>query len=117
MQEGGLFELASLKRKQKYTKSPPPHLHRNTLLPTWPEGLKNNFFKRLHDIQHTIEQVALNQTSLVLKIQIQNTQTLQLFTRLIKQKVYTKVIKNAKQKAWVQRPSGLIKMGEEAQAL
>ncbi len=59
----------------------------------------------------------MNQTRLLPKIQIQNTQTLRLFTRLIKKKVYTKVIKNVKQKAWVQRPSGLIKTGEEAQAL
>jgi hypothetical protein len=34
---------------------------------------------------------------------------------MIKQQVFTKVIKNAKQKSWIERPSRLIKIGEEAQ--
>jgi hypothetical protein len=48
---------------------------------------------------------------------MQNTQTLQLFARIFKQRVFTKIIKNAKQKDLVQRPSGQIKLGEEAEAL
>jgi hypothetical protein len=48
---------------------------------------------------------------------MQNTQTLQLFARIFKQTVFTKVIKNAKLKDLVQRPSSQIKMGEEAEAL
>jgi len=46
------------------------------------------------------EQVALNKSS---------EDTLQLFTKLIKQKVFTKVIEMTSWKAWVRRPSGLIK--------
>jgi hypothetical protein len=67
-----------------------------------------------------MEQVARNKSSLLLNEQIQNKQTLQPFTKIIKIEsvyVFTKVIKNAKQKAWVQSPSSLIKMGEEAQVL
>ncbi len=41
-------------------------------------------------------QAAWNKTSLLLKNILQNTRTLQLFTMNIKQKVLTKVIKNAK---------------------
>ncbi len=59
-------------------------------------------------------QVALNKTRLVLKIILQNTQTLQLFTKITKSKVFTKV---PSWMAWVQRPSGVIKIREEAQAL
>jgi len=33
---------------------------------------------------HIIEQVSLNKSSLLLKIQMQNTQTMQLFTKIIK---------------------------------
>ncbi len=56
-----------------------------------------------------IEQVALNKSSLLLKIEKQNTQTLQLFTK--KSKIFTKIIKMASWEAWVKRPSGLIKSG------
>ncbi len=48
---------------------------------------------------------------------MQSTQTLQLFTKIIKTESIYKSYQNAKQKAWVQRPRGLIKMGEEARAL
>jgi hypothetical protein len=60
-----------------------------------------------------MKQVASNKSSLSLNIQLQYTQTLQLFTKIIKteQKVYTKVIKMPSSKVWVQRPSGLIKSG------
>ncbi len=43
--------------------------------------------------------------------------TLQLFAMIIKTESTAKVIKNAKQKAWVPKLSCLIKMGEEARAL
>ncbi len=43
--------------------------------------------------------------------------TLKLFTVIIKTEGITKVIENAKQKAWIQKLCGLIKMGEEARAL
>ncbi len=43
-----------------------------------------------------IEQVAWNKSSLLLKIQIQNTQTLQLFTETIKTESIFKGYKNAK---------------------
>ncbi len=39
------------------------------------------------------------------------------YNRIIIHSVITKVIKMPSWKAWVQRPSGLIKMREEAQAL
>jgi len=55
----------------------------------------------------------LNKLSLLLKIQKQNTQILQLFTQTIKQTVFTKSIKIPSWKAWVQRPSGLIKSGRK----
>jgi hypothetical protein len=42
-------------------------------------------------------------------ISLHDTQTLQLFTKISKQKVFIKVIKMPRWKAWVQRPSGLIK--------
>jgi hypothetical protein len=46
-------------------------------------------------------------------ITLQNTQTLQLFTKIIKKERIYKSFKNAK----LDRPSGLNKMREEAQAL
>ena len=42
---------------------------------------------------------------------LQNTQTLQLFTKIIKTEINTKVIKMQSLKAWVERPTGLIKRG------
>ncbi len=63
------------------------------------------------------EQVAANKSSLLLKIQIENAQALQLFTNIIKTKSIYKSYYNAEQKARVQRPSGLIKIYVEAQAL
>jgi hypothetical protein len=50
-------------------------------------------------IQSMIEKAALNKSSLLLKIISQNTQTLQLFTMIIKQKAFTKDIKNTKLKS------------------
>jgi len=47
-----------------------------------------------------MKQVALNKSSLLLKMQIENTQMLQVITRGIK----TESHYNAKQKAWDQRP-------------
>jgi hypothetical protein len=44
-----------------------------------------------------VEQVVWNKSILLQKIQMKNTQTLQLITINIKQKLFTKVIKNAKQ--------------------
>jgi len=49
----------------------------------------------LHEISAIIEQVAMNKSSLELKNILQSTQSLQLFT-MIKQKLFRKVIKNAK---------------------
>ncbi len=46
-------------------------------------------------------------------ISLHNTQALQPFTKISKQKVFTKVIKMPRWKAWVQRPSGLIKSGKK----
>jgi hypothetical protein len=45
---------------------------------------------------HIIEQVALNKSSLLLKIQEQNIQTLQLFTMIIKTESVYKSNQNAK---------------------
>jgi hypothetical protein len=45
-------------------------------------------------------------------IQMQNAQTLQLFTNIIKTESIYKSYQNAKQKAWIQRLNGLIKKGE-----
>ncbi len=45
-----------------------------------------------------IEQVAFNKLTLILKIQIQNTQTLQLFTNIIKTEIIYKSYENANQK-------------------
>ncbi len=56
--------------------------------------------------------VAWNKSSLLLNIIFQNPQTIQLVIKIIKQKVFTKVIKMPSWKASVQIPSGLIKMGE-----
>ncbi len=52
-----------------------------------------------------------------MKIILLNTLMSQLFTKIIKQKVYTIVIKMPSWMAWVHRTSGLIKMREEAQVL
>ncbi len=48
---------------------------------------------------------------------MKNTKTLQLVTKIIITESIYKSYLNNKQKAWVQRPSGLIKMGEEARML
>jgi hypothetical protein len=61
-----------------------------------------------------LEQAALNKSNLLLTVILQNAQTLQLFTKIIYKKVFTKVIKMPSWMAWVQRPSGLIKMREDA---
>ncbi len=61
-----------------------------------------------------VQQVAWNKSSLLLKIIVQNIQTFQLFAKITKREVFTKVTKIR----WVdlvQRPSGPIKMREEAQ--
>ncbi len=59
-----------------------------------------------------IEQVALNKLSLLLKIILQNTQTLQLFMKIIKtESMYKSYL------AWVHRLKSLIKRSEEPQAL
>ncbi len=58
-----------------------------------------------------IKQAARNKSSLLLNIILQNTQTLQLFTKLITQKLFTKVIQMPSLKAWVERPTGLIRRG------
>ncbi len=59
------------------------------------------------------ELFASNKSSLILKILGQNTQTLQLFNKLLKQEVFTKVIIIPGWKALVLRPRDLIKMCEE----
>ena len=51
------------------------------------------------------EQVALNKSSLLQEIILQNTQTLQ----LLQQKLYTNFSKTPSWHAWLQIPSGLIK--------
>jgi hypothetical protein len=45
-----------------------------------------------------------------------NTQALQLFTKIIKIQSIYRSYWNAKQMAWILRPSGLIKMAKEVQA-
>jgi len=57
--------------------------------------------------------VALNKSSLVLNIILQNTQTLQLFTNIINAESIAKVIKIPSWKAWVERPNGLIIKGRK----
>jgi hypothetical protein len=52
-----------------------------------------------------------------MKMQIANAQALQPFTKRIKTESIYKCYKNAEQRALVQRPSGLIKTGEEVRAL
>ncbi len=54
-----------------------------------------NSFVRKYSL---IKQVVSDKSSLLLKIQKYNTPTLQLYTVIIKQKVFTKVIKFAKLK-------------------
>ncbi len=49
--------------------------------------------------------------------QIQNTQILQLLTKIIKAESVYKSYTNAKHQAWVQRPVDLINMGEEVRVL
>ncbi len=51
--------------------------------------------------------------SVIQKIQIQNTQTSQLFMKIIKTESIYEVFKIPSWKAWVQRPSGLIKSGRK----
>jgi len=53
-----------------------------------------------------IKQVSLNKLSLLLKIILENTQTLQIFT--IYRKYSQKLLKMPSWKAWLMRPSGLI---------
>jgi hypothetical protein len=48
---------------------------------------------------------------------MQNTQTLQLFTEIIKAESFYKTYYNAEPNAWVRRSSGLINMGAEVRAL
>jgi hypothetical protein len=48
---------------------------------------------------------------------MQNTQTLQLFAKIVKKKVFTKVFKMRSWKALVQSQSGVTKMGYETQVL
>ncbi len=57
------------------------------------------------------EQVASNKSSLLLKMQKQNTQTLQLFAERIEMESIYKSKQNTSRMALVQRPSGLIKSG------
>jgi hypothetical protein len=66
-----------------------------------------------------MEQVALNQSSLVLKNILQNTQTLLLFTKIIKTESINKSYKSYKSwKTWVQISSGKFKReGGDAEAL
>jgi hypothetical protein len=52
-------------------------------------------------------------SSLLMKNVLQNKQTLQLFTEIIKTKLFTKVINLPSWKAWVYRPAGLIKRGRK----
>jgi hypothetical protein len=82
-------------------------------------AIKDSYAQKLQTIRQCfiIEQVPWNKSSLLPKNILQNTQTLKLFTRILKQKVFTKVNKMPSSVAWVQKPSGLIKMREEAQAL
>jgi hypothetical protein len=58
-----------------------------------------------------IEQAAWYKSSSLLKNILQNTQTLQLFTKIIETETLTKVFKMPSRKAWAQRSSCLIKRG------
>ncbi len=80
-------------------------------------GIHKSTFKLLMIIICIIEQAASNKLSLLLKIKMQKTQTLQLFKKIIQTESIYKSYWNVNQKSWVQRPSGLIKKGEEARAL
>jgi len=53
----------------------------------------------------------LNKSSLLLKINLQNAQTSQLFTKRIKTEIFTKVIKMSSLRACVKRRVGQIKTG------
>ncbi len=64
------------------------------------------------------EKVAWNKSSLLLRNILQKTQTFQLFTMNIKlESIYISFLTMPNWKAWVERPSGLIKRGHRAQAL
>jgi len=63
---------------------------------------------------NVIGQVAWNKSSLLLKIILQNSQTLQLFTINIKHKLFTKAITMPSLRAWLNRPSGLIQRGKKS---
>jgi hypothetical protein len=67
----------------------------------------------LHQSFFIIEKVACIKSSELLKIILQNTQTLQLFTKIIKQKAFRKVIDLPSRTAWVEKPAGLIKRGRK----
>ncbi len=64
-----------------------------------------------------IGQAAWTKSSLLLKNILQNTQTSKLFTKNIKKKVFTKVIKNVKLVAWVEEPRGLLRGGGKSKCL
>jgi len=64
-----------------------------------------------------IDQVAWNESSLILNNILQNTQTLQLFTNDIKTESIIKSHSNAKLVAWVEEPKGSIKRRVKAQAV
>ncbi len=57
-----------------------------------------NFFSFY--VGNLMKQVALNKSSLLLRNILQNTQTLQLFTKIIKHKLSTKVINMPHWRAW-----------------
>jgi hypothetical protein len=64
-----------------------------------------------------IIEVAIGKSKLLLKILLQNTQTLQLFTINIKQKLFIKVIERPSKKACAERSKVLLKEGVECKSL
>jgi hypothetical protein len=64
-----------------------------------------------------IKQVAWNKSSLILEdTKVKHTNIATIYKGNLQWKVYIKVIKMSRQKAWVQRPSGPMKV-RDAQAL
>ncbi len=69
--------------------------------------LKNTFFIFVHYIA---KQDALNKSSFFTEdTKVKHTFTLQLFTKIFKKNIFTRVIKMPSWKVWVQIPSGLLK--------
>jgi hypothetical protein len=77
--------------------------------------VKITIYEAINDIDvelFKIELVASNKSGLLLKNILQKTQTLQLFTKIIKTVIIYKSNKNDKPEGQLMRPCGLIQRGE-----